>query len=114
MFAGHEEHLLLTRAFQNLVHGVELGSLSQVAQIAGVNDEVGRDGKSVDLLDGCLQRAVHIRICRLVESNVAALLQMQKGLAKTGCSARRDPAWPNACNSARSIWAARSLARQNR
>src|SRR5579864_2030019 len=42
-----------------------------MAQIAGVNHEIGSLGQSVDLVDRYLQGRSNIRICRLIETNVA-------------------------------------------
>ena len=42
-----------------------------MAEVAGVDDEIGRDRKRVDLVDGRLECAVHIGIRRFIEADMA-------------------------------------------
>src|SRR5579872_6028953 len=71
VLAGYAEQLLLRGALQDLVHRVKFGCLRQMTEVAGMDDELGLDRKSVDLVDGRLERAVDIGIRRFVESDMA-------------------------------------------
>ena len=71
VFAGDIEHFLLTKAFEDLVQGVEFSDLGKVGEVAGVENQVRLLNGGVDLVDGHLQRTVDVSICRLVEADVA-------------------------------------------
>src|ERR1017187_3318081 len=58
----HGEHLVQRGEFRGLGH---------VAEIARVDDELGRLGQRIDLVHGGLQRSHHVRIGRLVEPDMA-------------------------------------------
>ncbi len=96
MFAGHVMNLLLLRSFEHLVHGVVLSGLGQMAEVAGMNDEVGRLRKRIDLVDCCLQRADHIGVGWFVETNVAVAnlneTESRFGAGSAEGARTRDPA----------------------
>ncbi len=71
MLAGNEEDLLWFGAHQHLVQRVEFGGLRGVAEVAGVNDEVGLLRQGVDLVDGGLQGGGDIGVRGLAEAHVA-------------------------------------------
>src|SRR5580658_3604445 len=70
VLAGNIEHLFL-RTGENPFRAVELSGLGRMTYIAGVDDELRRLRKSVDLIDRCLQRTSDICVSRLVETDVA-------------------------------------------
>ena len=71
VLAGNEEHILGGRGFKNLVDGVELRRLGEVADVAGVQNECRRHGQRVDLADRGFQGRNHVGVRGLVESHVA-------------------------------------------
>jgi hypothetical protein len=71
VFAGDIEHFLLTKAFEDLVEGVEFGGLGKVGEVAGVENQVRLADGGVDLVDGHLQGTVDVGVGRLVEADVA-------------------------------------------
>ena len=73
VFAGDIEHLPRPRlrAFEDLIHGVELVCLGKLAQVARVQDEGGRRRQGVDLGDGLLKGADDVFVGGLVEPDVA-------------------------------------------
>ncbi len=71
MFAGHKEHILRARAFQNLIDGVEFFGFRKMTDVAGMQHELWRFAQTIDLLHGRFQRPGNIGISGLVESHVA-------------------------------------------
>src|SRR5262245_23661927 len=71
VLAGNVKNLLGPGASQNLLHVVELFGSRQVADVAGVQQELWRRRERIDLVHRSLQRARYVRIRRLVESHVA-------------------------------------------
>src|SRR5207248_3222517 len=71
MLAGHIEDLARFGALEHLIDRVEFRGFGQVAEVAGVNDEVGRLRHRVDAVDGLLEGGGHIRVWRFVEPDVA-------------------------------------------
>ena len=84
VLAGDKEHVLRGRGFQNLVDVVELAGFRQMADVAGVQHELGRNGQRVDLVHGGLQRGGDIGIGRLVEAHVA-VADLHKTEVALGC-----------------------------
>ena len=71
VLAGHVVDLSGFGAAQHLVQDVELPGLGIVAQIAGVDDEIGLVRESIDFIDGGLKRSRDVRIGRFAEADVA-------------------------------------------
>ncbi len=71
VLAGHEEDVLGAGGLQQLIHGVKLTRLGEMADVAGVQDEGGRDRQRIDFVYGGLQGADNVRIRRFVEPHVA-------------------------------------------
>ena len=71
VLAGNVEDLAGFGALDDLLGGVELGRLGRVGDVAGVEQQVVFAGQRVDLVDGQLQCAGDVLICRLVEADVA-------------------------------------------
>src|SRR6185437_13633615 len=71
VLARHIENLLRLGALEHLVHGVELGGLGLMAQVAGVDDEIRLLRQSIDAVHGSLQGRHDIGVGRLVETHVA-------------------------------------------
>ena len=70
VLAGDEEDLLRLRGLQHLVERVVFAGFGRVAEIAGVNDEVGLLRERVDLGDGGFESGGDIGVGGLVEAHV--------------------------------------------
>jgi hypothetical protein len=71
VFAGDIEHLLLAQPFEDLIQGVEFGSLGLVGEVAGVENQLRLVDRRVDLADSDLQGAVYVGNSRPIEADVA-------------------------------------------
>lgn len=71
VLTGNEKQIFGRRGSENLVDGVELCRFRQMADVAGVEYELGRRGQSIDFVDSGLQCSDHVWIRGLIESHVA-------------------------------------------
>src|SRR5207302_205130 len=58
-------------ALEHLIRRIELRRLREMADVTGVNQEIGRCRHCGDALDGLPERADHVAVRGLVESDVA-------------------------------------------
>src|SRR6202158_3512468 len=70
MLARHKVDLFGGRSLQCLVQRIEFARLRELAQIAGVNDEIRFVEHGIDLVDCRLQSGGDVRIRWLVETDV--------------------------------------------
>ncbi len=71
MLARNKERVLGASRLEDLVDVVKLLRFRQVADVSGVEHELGSNRQRVDLVHGGLERGRHVRIRRLVEPHVA-------------------------------------------
>src|SRR5205807_1392497 len=91
VFTRHVMHV--EPALRNDAVGVvELGWFREMGDVAGMNDEGWLDCKRIDLGERFLERAERVRICRLIESDMA-VADLEKGQpARFGSSRLADNA----------------------
>jgi hypothetical protein len=71
VLARDVEDLFRSRAFEYLIHRVELGGFGLMAEVAGMNDEFRLIFQAIDSVYGGLKGGGYIGIRRLVETHVA-------------------------------------------
>jgi len=69
-FSWHKENFLIS-CLGDLVYVVEFLGLGKIVDVAGVQEELGLFGKSVDLVHDSFQGTDYVGIGRLIESHVA-------------------------------------------
>jgi hypothetical protein len=83
VFARHIEGLARLRLFDDLLRCIELRRLRRLRDVAGVQQQIRRRRKRVDLADRELQCSRDVLIRRLVESNMA-VADLNKAEARSG------------------------------
>src|SRR5208283_1255129 len=70
VLSGNIKNLLWPGTLEHLGNGVELARFRKMAEVAGVNDQIGLNRQGVDLVNGGLQGCRNIVVGGLIEADM--------------------------------------------